>query len=247
MPPIVELRNLAHTYPDGRQSLFGLTLQIEPGECVGLVGPNGAGKSTMMLHLNGILPEKPRTVPGDDGVWIDGEPVVHSTLRTVRSKVGLLFQNPEDQLFCPTVLEDVAFGPLNLGVEPAEARRIAEDLLDQVGLAGFEGRAPHRLSMGEKKRVCLAGVLACQPQVLVLDEPTSNLDPRGRRHFIDLIATLPVTKIIATHDLEMVVESCTRTIILDHGRIQANGPTLEILRDRDLLESHGLEVPLSLL
>lgn len=246
MPPIVTLRNLSHSYPDGRKSLSGVSLEIEEGECIGLVGPNGAGKSTLMLHLNGILPEKPTNQNGDDGVWIDGERVERETLKRIRRKVGLLFQNPEDQLFCPTVLEDVAFGPLNLGVSPAQARHRASELLKLVGMEGFDERAPHRLSVGEQKRVCLAGVLACDPRILVLDEPTSNLDPRGRRCFLDLIASLSQTKIIATHDLEMVVESCQRTVILNHGTVQAIGPTSDILRDELLLHAHGLEVPLSI-
>lgn len=245
MPPIVELKHLNHCYPDGRQSLFDLCLTIGSGECVGVVGPNGAGKSTLLLHLNGILPEK-FTPTGENGVWIAGEQVAPESLRLIRRKVGLLFQNPEDQLFCPTVLDDVAFGPLNLGLSPAEAKAVASHALQQVGLSGFEDRAPHRLSLGEKKRVCLAGVLACEPEILVLDEPTSNLDPRGRRRFIELIGSLSMTKIIATHDLEMVVELCQRTVILDHGRIQAHGPTTELLSDSQLMDKHGLEVPATL-
>lgn len=256
--PAVLVRDLAYRYPDGRLALRGVDLRIMPGESVALVGPNGAGKSTLLLHLNGLLPGKGTALHshGSDGdgnaakdasVWIDGLEVNPSNGPEVRRRVGLLFQDPDDQLFSTSVLEDVAFGPLNLGKSKAESRRIARDCLDRVGLFEAADRVPHHLSFGEKKRACLAGVLACEPSVLVLDEPSANLDPRGRRRFINLIAALPATKLIATHDLEMALELCRRTVLLDGGRIVANGLTRDVLGDPTLLESHGLEMPLSLL
>jgi energy-coupling factor transporter ATP-binding protein EcfA2 len=179
-------------------------------------------------------------------VWIDGIEVGDKTAPIVRQRVGLVFQDPDDQLFCNTVIEDVAFGPLNQGKTAAEARRIALDCLTRVELEATTERPPHHLSFGERKRACLAGVLACQPSVLVLDEPTANLDPRSRRRFIQLIAGLACTKLIATHDLEMVLELCPRSVLLDAGRVVADGPSREILGDVRLMEAHGLEQPLSL-
>jgi energy-coupling factor transporter ATP-binding protein EcfA2 len=235
---------------------------VMPGEAVALVGPNGAGKSTLLLHLNGLLPGRGRgraatlhahgaAADGDVGstgphVWISGIEVNARNAPEVRRRVGLLFQDPDDQLFSTTVLDDVAFGPLNLGMGRAEARRVALDCLGRVDLADAADRPPHHLSFGERKRVCLAGVLACNPSVLVLDEPTANLDPRGRRRFLQILRELPATKLIATHDLEMVLELCDRTILLDAGRVAADGPTAELLDDAELLEAHGLELPISL-
>jgi energy-coupling factor transporter ATP-binding protein EcfA2 len=260
----VQVRDLSYRYPDGRLALRGVELAVMAGEAVALVGPNGAGKSTLLLHLNGVLPGKgpsPLGVahghahgaslaapPGNGAarVWIDGLEVSARNAPEVRRRVGLVFQDPDDQLFSTSVIEDVAFGPLNLGYSPAEARRIAAQCLARVDLEEAAERAPHHLSFGERKRVCLAGVLACNPSVLVLDEPTANLDPRGRRRFIQLIRGLAATKLIATHDLEMVLELCQRTILLDAGRVAAAGPTRAILGDSQLLEAHGLEMPLSL-
>jgi cobalt/nickel transport system ATP-binding protein len=257
----VRVRGLTYCYPDGKEALQGVDLTIQGGESVALVGPNGAGKSTLLLHLNGLLPGKGRGsighshaigLPGDGrrqrhaSVWIDGLEVNERNAPEVRRRVGLVFQDPDDQLFCNTVIEDVAFGPLNLGIPPAEARRIAEDCLRRVDLAAEAGRAPHHLSFGERKRVCLAGVLACRPSVLVLDEPTANLDPRGRRRFIQLVQELGCTMLVATHDLEMVLEVCRRVVLLDAGRVVASGPCREVLSDADILEQHGLERPLSL-
>jgi energy-coupling factor transporter ATP-binding protein EcfA2 len=254
----VDVRGLAYRYPDGSLALQGVDLVLMPGEAVALVGPNGAGKSTLLLHLNGLLPGRARAQPihshgpapaernGTGTIRIDGIELNGRTAAEVRKRVGLLFQDPDDQLFSTTVLEDVAFGPLNLGHKPAEARRIAMESLDRVGLTHLADRMPHHLSFGERKRVCLAGVLACQPAVLVLDEPTANLDPRGRRTFIELIRALPATKLIATHDLEMVLETCQRVILLDGGRVIANGLARNVLGDPALLEAHGLETPLSL-
>ncbi len=243
----VRLAGLTYNYPDGRRALDGVDLTIASGESTALVGPNGAGKSTLLLHLNGLLPGRRgfghRPAPS---VWIDGLDASRDGA-AVRRKVGLVFQDPDDQLFSTTVLEDVAFGPLNLGVPKSEARRLALECLGRVGLAEAADRPPHHLSFGERKRVCLAGVLACNPSVLVLDEPTANLDPRGRRRFIELIGSLSATKLIATHDLEMVLEICPRTVLLDAGRVIADGPSRMILDDGALMEAHGLERPLSLL
>jgi cobalt/nickel transport system ATP-binding protein len=258
--PAVRVCGLSYCYPDGRQALRGVDLAVMPGEAVALVGPNGAGKSTLLLHLNGLLPGRGTAralhahgaaVDGRDGtrgpaVWIDGLEVNARNAPEVRRKVGLVFQDPDDQLFSTSVIEDVAFGPLNLGRGRAVARRIAEECLARVGLGDVAERAPHHLSFGERKRVCLAGVLACAPSVLVLDEPTANLDPRGRRTFLHLIRDLAATKLIATHDLEMVLELCDRTVLLDAGSVVAVGASRDLLADPELLEAHGLEVPLSL-
>ena len=210
------------------------------GETVGLVGPNGAGKSTLLLHLNGLLPESPN---GQSSIWIDGSPVGPANLADVRRRVGLVFQDTNDQLFCPTLFEDVAFGPRQLGLSEAEVAQRVADCLAKVGLSGLEHRAPHHLSGGEKRRACLAGVLACQPSILVLDEPTSSLDPRGRRDLKELLLRIPLTKIIATHDLELVVQVCDRVIVLDRGAVVAEGPTETVLSDEPLMLEHGLERP----
>ncbi len=236
----VELRALSFRYPDGKDALRDVSFGVAEGECVGLIGPNGAGKSTVLLHLNGILPEK---FAGPAAVFIHGDPVTASTVDIVRRRVGLLFQDPDDQLFCPTVYEDVAFGPQQFGSNDGEVRALVTEALAQVGLTGFEDRAPHHLSGGEKQRVCLAGILACRPLVLALDEPTSDLDPRTKRELKTLLRAIPATKIIATHDLELVVELCPRTIVLDAGRVIADGPTVELLSDEAFMLAHGLEKP----
>ncbi len=258
--PVLDVRELNYHYPDGRMALRGVSFQLAPGESVGLVGPNGAGKSTLLQHLNGILPgrgqyehhhhhlgdELAHAHTDDPHVWVDGLAVIGPNLPQVRRRVGLLFQDPDDQLFCPTVLDDVMFGPRNFGARPAAARAIAQRSLADVGLAGYDDRLPHHLSFGERKRVCLAGVLACEPMILALDEPSSNLDPRGRRQFMNILRELPAAKIIATHDLEMVLELCSRVIVLDEGRIHADGPARDLLADDRLMTAHGLEVPASL-
>lgn len=236
----LELNQLNYRYPDGTAALRQVSFALRPGECVGLLGPNGSGKSTLLLHLNGILPETP-AAPG--AVKVQGAAITADNLLAIRREVGLVFQDPDDQLFCPTVAEDVAFGPQQLGLPAAEVDRRVQAALAQVGLADFERRATHRLSHGEKRRVCVAGVLACAPSILVLDEPTSDLDPRGRREFKALLAGLPATKLIATHDLELVVELCARVIILDRGAVVADGPTRELLGNEALMLAHGLERP----
>lgn len=261
----VQVRELSFRYLDGRHALRGVSFEIAPGEAVALVGPNGAGKSTLLWHLNGLLPGRPRgqgvhahtharanvpepaprETPGPS-VWVDGLAVDERNGPEIRRRVGLLFQDPDDQLFSTSVIADVAFGPLNLGKSKVEARRIALECLARVELIEAAERVPHHLSFGERKRVCLAGVLACEPSILVLDEPTANLDPRGRRRFMELIRGLGATKLIATHDLEMVLELCDRAILLDAGQVIADGNAAEVLGDPDLMETHGLEVPLSL-
>ena len=237
---MIAVRGLSYRYPDGHDALLDVSFTLAPGERVALIGPNGARKSTLLLPLNGLLPDRPPSIPS---VTVDGLPMAEAHLGEVRRRVGLLFQDPDDQLFCPTVWEDVAFGPRQLGLrEPGLSRLVAESLA-QVGLAGFEERLPHHLSRGEKRRACLAGLLACDARALVLDEPTSDLDPRGRRELMALLSRLPVTQLIATHDLEFVVEICPRTIVLDGGRIVADGPTRRLLDDEPLMLAHGLERP----
>ena len=236
MSAALEVRHLSYRYPDGNEALRDINFAIEAGECVGLIGPNGAGKSTLLLHLNGILPERWEGAPA---VFVGGQPLSERNLVEVRRQVGLLFQDADDQLFCPTVYEDVAFGPAQFGLDGERVQRA----LKLAGLEGFATRATHHLSRGEKRRVCLAGVLACEPSVLILDEPTSDLDPRGKRDFKALLRSLPATTLIATHDLEMVVELCARTIVLDKGQVVAAGETLRLLNDEALMLAHGLERP----
>jgi cobalt/nickel transport system ATP-binding protein len=239
----IAVHGLRYRYHDGTEALRGVDFSIASGECVGLLGPNGSGKSTLLLHLNGILPEK---IVGDGSIRIAGLPITAANLESVRRQVGLLFQDPDDQLFCQTVEEDVAFGPQQLGLAGKTLEARVERSLAMVGLVGYGHRATHHLSHGEKRRVCLAGVLACEPTVLVLDEPTSDLDPRGRREFKTLLQGIAATKLIATHDLEWVVELCSRVIVLDGGKVVADGPTVEVLNDEALMLSHGLERPHSL-
>jgi len=240
MTPAIAIRNLSYRYHDGTAALHALNLDIPEGDCVGLIGPNGAGKSTLLLHLNGILPDP---LDSQTAIHIFGQALTRDHLVEIRRLVGVLFQDPDDQLFCPTVFEDVAFGPQQQGLHgDALTARVAEALA-QVGLAGFERRSPHHLSHGEKSRVCLAGIMACSPRILALDEPTSNLDPRGRREFKALLNRIPATKIVATHDLELVVELCPRAILMDHGTIIADGPTRTLLNDEALMLAHGLEHP----
>lgn len=235
--PVIAIDGLTYAYPDGLEALRGVSLRIMPDEKVALVGPNGAGKSTLMLHLNGILgaPESP--------VRVCGLPLTKEHLPVIRGRVGLVFQNPDDQLFSPTVFEDVAFGPLHMGLPEAEVRRRAAVALQQVGLPGFEERLPHHLSIGQKKRVAIATVLAMEPEILVLDEPTAGLDPRGRRLLIDLLRALPRTMLVSTHDIWLVDELFPRMIVMDEGQIVADGATAGLLADTPLLEAHGLESP----
>ena len=240
MSTAIQVTNLGYRYHDGTEALRGVSFRVAPGECVGLLGPNGSGKSTLLLHLNGILPEK---LGWNGAVCILDQPVTPDNIETVRRQVGLVFQDPDDQLFCPSVAEDVAFGPQQLGLSEAEVAARVQKALAQAGLAGFGHRATHHLSHGEKRRACLAGVLACEPSILVLDEPTSDLDPRGRREFKALLRQIPATKLIATHDLELVVELCSRAIVLDRGAVVADGPVVDLLNNEELMLAHGLERP----
>jgi energy-coupling factor transporter ATP-binding protein EcfA2 len=242
MSAALQVRSLSYRYPrsDSRIALDQISFSVGDSECLGVIGPNGAGKSTLLLHLNGLLPEDPSS---ETTIWINGEPLRASTLDTIRQRVGLLFQDPDDQLVSATVFEDVAFGPRQFGLNGGHLESLVDHCLALVGLRGFEAREPHRLSHGEKRRVCLAGVLACKPTVLVLDEPTSDLDPRGRREFKALLKSLPGAKIIATHDLELVVDLCARVIILDDGKLVAEGPAVSLLSNEELMLAHGLEKP----
>lgn len=243
MTAAIQATELRFGYGDGEDALKGVSFTVAEGECVGIVGPNGAGKSTLLLHLNGIIPDPPENPPA---VWVTGRPITRQNLHEIRREVGLLFQDPDDQLFCPTVFEDVAFGPIQFGLPASELDSLVRESLARVRLTGFEKRSPHHLSLGEKRRVCLAGLLACRPSILVLDEPTSNLDPRGRRELTELLKTMPATRIIASHDLDMIVALCARVVVLDQGAVVAVGPTAEILGDEELMVAHGLEKPHSL-
>ncbi|GAB4562295.1 MAG: ABC transporter ATP-binding protein [Anaerolineae bacterium] len=235
--PVIEIEDLVFAYPDGRRALNGVSLRIQEGEKVALVGPNGAGKSTLMLHLNGILKAK------SGRIRVSGLEVTESNLGQIRAWVGLVFQNPDDQLFSPTVFEDVAFGPLHMGLPESEVRRRVQRALDLVGIPDFAERITHHLSVGERKRVAIATVLSMEPRLLVLDEPSAGLDPRGRRALINLLASLPQTMLVSTHDMRLVAELFPRMVILDEGRVVADGPTRDLLADRALLEAHGLEAP----
>ncbi len=230
---LVETRDLTYSYPDGTQALDRVSLIVKEGESVGIIGPNGAGKSTLLLHLNGILGH-------NRSVWVSGMELNRANLKEVRRKVGIIFQNPDDQLFCPTVFDDVAFGPRNLRIPEDEVARRVKRSLEAVGLAGFEERSAFHLSFGQKKRVAIATVLPMEPELLVIDEPSSNLDPGGRRSIIQLLRDLGGTQIIVSHDLDLVSQLCHRVIILNNGRKITEGTTQEILRDQALLKANGL-------
>jgi cobalt/nickel transport system ATP-binding protein len=235
----VEVRGLEHRYADGTRALRGLDCRIAPGESVAVVGANGAGKSTLLLHLNGLLR------PSAGGVRIGELVVAPSTVAQVHRAVGYVFQDPDDQLFMPTVEDDVAFGPLNLGLAPDVVRARVHEALQRVGAAHLAARAPWRLSGGEKRAVAIAGVLAMAPRVLVLDEPSAGLDPAARRRLIALLLSFTQTRIVATHDLDLVLEVCRRVLVLHEGRIEADGHPAEVFRDALLLQRCHLEVPLS--
>ena len=235
--PTLFVDDLHFDYPDGHHALHGVSLQIQHGEKVALVGPNGAGKSTLMLHLNGILGES------NTAVHVTGLSMSKPNLPLIRAKVGLVFQNPDDQLFSPTVFDDVAFGPLYMGLPEAEVQARVAKSLAQVGIADFGQRLSHHLSIGQKKRVAIATVLAMEPEILVLDEPSAGLDPRGRRALIHLLRELSVTMLVSTHDMALVQELFPRTIIMDEGRIVADGATADFLQNDALLAAHGLERP----
>lgn len=232
----IEIKNLSYAYPDGHRALQEVSLHIQPGEKVALVGPNGAGKSTLLLHLNGIL-------QGQGSLQVCGLEVKEPNLGKIRAMVGLVFQSPEDQLFSPTVYDDVAFGPLYQGLSPEEVQRRVDESLAAVHMSAYVNRVSHHLSLGEKKRIAIATVLSMQPEVLVLDEPTAGLDPRARRSLINLLGELPLTMLASTHDMLLVGELFPRMVIMDEGRIVADGETQTLMNNKDLLEAHGLEKP----
>ena len=235
--PIVEFAGTRYAYPDGTEALRGIDLRILPGERVALLGPNGAGKSTLMLHTNGIL----RASAGS--VSVGGTPITDATVRSVRTRVGLVFQDPDDQLFMTTVYDDVAFGPLNMGLSREETGDRVHEALHAVGLAAEASKSGQHLSFGQRKRVALATVISMQPDVLVLDEPTSNLDPRSRTHMVGLLGGLDATMLVATHDMDLAWALCDRAVVLDGGVIAADGTREEVLTDEGLLGEHGLELP----
>lgn len=233
----LEVRDLAFAYPDGRQVLFGVNLTVRPGERVAILGPNGAGKTTLVLHLNGTL------LAGSGSVRVDGVTAAKMSLREIRRRVGVVFQDPDDQLFSPTVRDDVAFGPRNLGYRGHELDHKVSGALRAVGMEAFAGRAPHHLSFGQRRRVAASTVLAMDPTVLVLDEPSSNLDPSARREFADIVLSLGLTTVMVTHDLLYALQLCPRSVIMNNGQIVADGPTRDILADEALLAANRLELP----
>ena len=235
--PVLDVRGLAVAYPDGHQALYGVDLHVHRGERVALLGPNGAGKTTLVLHLNGILEA------GAGSVTVSGLPVTRENLAEIRRRVGIVFQDPDDQLFMPTVRDDVAFGPANLGLRGAELDRRVMTALDQVGMADFADRPPHHLSFGQRRRVAVATVLAMEPEILVLDEPSSNLDPASRRELAEILRALDVTVLMVTHDLPYAFELCPRSVVLSDGVVVADGPTYDILTDDALMAAHRLELP----
>jgi cobalt/nickel transport system ATP-binding protein len=230
----IEIEHLSFSYPDGHQALRDVSLHITPCEKVALVGPNGAGKSTLVLHLNGIL-------RGQGNIRVCGLEVVEKNFGRVRASVGMVFQSPDDQLFSPTVFDDVAFGPLYQGLPAQEVHARVDEALTAVHMNDYTRRVSHHLSMGEKKRIAIATVLSMKPEVLVLDEPTAGLDPRARRSFINLLKELPLTMLVSTHDMLLVEELFPRMVIMDEGKIVADGPTGQLMGDAALLEAHGLE------
>lgn len=237
---VVEVENLSYSYPDNTLALKNISFSVSRGEACAIIGPNGAGKSTLLLHLNGVL-------KGEGKVKILGEVISKKNLKNIRSKVGMVFQDPNDQLFMPSVFDDVAFGPLNAGLEGAEVERRVHAILKDLELEGYEDKPPYHLSLGEMKKVSLATVLVLHPEILVMDEPTISLDPGTRKSFIEIIKKIKKTKIIATHDLDLVYDLCSRVILIDKGAVIGEGNSLEILKNKKLLEDHKLEIPASLL
>jgi cobalt/nickel transport system ATP-binding protein len=233
---VLSVENLYFHYPDGHVALQGVSLKLCDGDKVALVGPNGAGKSTLMLHLNGIL-------TGEGDLSIAGMRIEHDNLPAIRAMVGLVFQSPDDQLFSPTVFEDVAFGPLHMGLPEDEVHARVDEALEMVHMCDYRDRLSHHLSVGEKKRIAIATVLSMRPQILVLDEPSAGLDPRARRGLINLLRDLPITMLVSSHDLLMVRELFPRMVIMDEGQIVADGATADLMMDEALLEAHGLEKP----
>lgn len=236
VPVALCVRKLSYRYPNGHQALRDVSLEIWTGERIALMGPNGAGKSTLLMHLNGIL-------SGGGDVQVQGVLINDKTVKRIRAQVGVVFQNPDDQLFSPTVYDDVAYGPLYMGLPKTEIEQRVTQALAAVDMAGFEERMPHQLSIGQRKRISLATVLSMDPEILVLDEPSAGLDPRARRGLIELLQSLPQTLVISSHDMRLVRDLCTRSVIMDTGQIAIDAPTAEIIHDADLLEQYGLELP----
>ena len=238
--PSLRISNLAYAYPDGHQALFGVNLELKKGERVALLGPNGAGKTTLVLHLNGIIATQQGSV-SVAGTVVDGKH--KESLKHIRERVGIVFQDPDDQLFMPTVFEDVAFGPYNFGLRDEELKRVVNDALAKVGMTEFAERPPHHLSFGQRRRVAVATVLAMNPEILVLDEPSSNLDPASRRELAAILKGLNVTILMVTHDLPYAFELCERSVILSGGVIAADGKTVDLFANQELLAKHRLELP----
>jgi cobalt transport protein ATP-binding subunit len=236
-PAALEIASLAHEYPDGTRALDGIDLSVSPGERVALLGPNGAGKSTLILHTNGVL------LPQSGSIIVGGEVLSSTSLRRIREKVGLVFQDPDDQLFMTTVYDDVAFGPLNMGLDRAVVEERVHAALHEVGLADAASKSGPHLSFGQRKRIALATVLSMRPSLLVLDEPTSNLDPRAKAHMVELLSGLEATMLIATHDMDMAWSLCDRAVVLDGGRVVADGPSKQLMADEELMLAHGLDLP----
>ncbi|MDB1087273.1 ABC transporter ATP-binding protein [Streptomyces sp. ACA25] len=236
-PPSLEVSGLAYAYPDGHRALHGVDLTVPRGERVALLGPNGAGKTTLVLHLNGILP------PVTGQVRVAGLPVVKEHFAEIRRRVGIVFQDPDDQLFMPTVREDVAFGPATAGLRGGELEARVGRALARVGMEEYADRPPHHLSFGQRRRVAVATVLAMDPEILVLDEPSANLDPAARRELAAILRSLDLTVLMVTHDLPYALELCPRSVILSEGTVVADGPTRDLLADTALLHRHRLELP----
>ncbi|MDP9443467.1 MAG: energy-coupling factor ABC transporter ATP-binding protein [Actinomycetota bacterium] len=235
--PVLDVQGLAYAYADGHQALYGVDLHVHRGERVALLGPNGAGKTTLVLHLNGIL------TPGRGRVSVCGLEVAPPHLQEIRRRVGVVFQDPDDQLFMPTVRDDVAFGPANLGLRGAALQARVEEALERVGMSDFADRPPHHLSFGQRRRVAVATVLAMRPEILVLDEPSSNLDPASRRELAEILLALDVTVLMVTHDLPYALQICPRSVVLSDGVVVADGTTVEVLADEALMRAHRLELP----
>lgn len=237
---IVDFKNVFFRYPDGTEALRDISFRITHGEAVGVIGANGSGKSTLLLHMNGQL------LPTSGTVTIGDLHLTRKTRQEIRKKVGIVFQNPDDQLFMPTVYDDVAFGPLNLGMDEEDVRQRVHDALNLVNSLALRDKPPHHLSSGQKSAVAIAAVMALGPDILAMDEPAANLDPKSRRLLINLLKTFSHSRIIASHDLDLILDVCSRCIVIREGTVAADGPTLDILSNKTLLEENNLELPLSL-
>ncbi len=237
MSKYLEISNLTYEYPDGYKALNEISFDLEEGDSLGILGPNGAGKTTLILHLNGILGEL------DGSIKLNNVEFVEDNLAEIRKTVGVVFQDPDDQLFMPTVLEDVMFGPKNFGFSEEASKENAEEALKMVGMNDYQEKAPHHLSFGQKRKVAIASVLASKPQLLVLDEPSSNLDPSSRRELIDILLSLEISIVLVTHDLPMALEICPKSIVVNSGLITENGKTIDLLTNKKVMRENRLELP----